>query len=242
MLHACNAVDETGRKRYPTLGVGTRFRTALRDSLDIYGVMATPGVDLEKTRFPVGVRSDLLPDKRPDIADVLYGIHRWLHGHADESSVEFEVSPYVNASAALRIANDGKIQLPKSAILGCWPLPCLRRRTRARSFPRTISSAGMTTCSSSVFGGGGKTISAKSSTSTGHRWSPSTSATCGMAGRQLGNPGRLSPRRAGLDCPAPQPAVSACIVAGLAVSVSGPDRRRRRLRGGYLAERGRRRR
>lgn len=58
MLHACNAVDETGRKRYPTLGVGTRFRTALRDSLDIYGVMATPGVDLEKTRFPVGVRSD----------------------------------------------------------------------------------------------------------------------------------------------------------------------------------------
>lgn len=118
MLHACNAVDETGRKRYPTLGVGTRFRTALRDSLDIYGVMATPGVDLEKTRFPVGVRSDLLPDKRPDIADVLYGIHRWLHGHADESSVEFEVSPYVNASAALRIANDGKIQLPKSAILG----------------------------------------------------------------------------------------------------------------------------
>lgn len=68
MLHACNAVDETGRKRYPTLGVGTRFRTALRDSLDIYGVMATPGVDLEKTRFPVGVRSDLLPDKRPDIA------------------------------------------------------------------------------------------------------------------------------------------------------------------------------
>lgn len=197
MLHACNAVDETGRKRYPTLGVGTRFRTALRDSLDIYGVMATPGVDLEKTRFPVGVRSDLLPDKRPDIADVLYGIHRWLHGHADESSVEFEVSPYVNASAALRIANDGKIQLPKSAILGLLAVAVFAPENKGEVIPRTISSAGMTTCSSSVFGGGGKTISAKSSTSTGHRWSLSTSATCGMAGRQLGNPGRLSPRRVG---------------------------------------------
>ncbi len=118
MLHACNAVDDTSRKRYPSLGAGTRFRRVIRDAVDIYGVMATPGVDLENTRFPVAVRSDLTPEMRPDIADVLYGIHRWLHGHDEESATGFEVSPYVNGSAALRVASDGKIQLPKTAILG----------------------------------------------------------------------------------------------------------------------------
>ncbi len=41
-----------------------------------------------------------------------------MHGHDEESATGFEVSPYVNGSAALRVASDGKIQLPKTAILG----------------------------------------------------------------------------------------------------------------------------
>lgn len=134
MLHACNAVDGTARKRYPTVGVGTRFRNLIRDSLDIFGVMAAPGVNLEESRFPVAVRSDL-PDKRPDIADVLYGIHRWLHGHVDESPVAFEVSPYVNASSAVRIANDGKIQLPKTAILGLLAVAVFAPENKGESIP-----------------------------------------------------------------------------------------------------------
>ncbi|ACC42530.1 MULTISPECIES: hypothetical protein [Mycobacterium ulcerans group] len=135
MLHACNAVDDTSRKRYPSLGAGTRFRRVIRDAVDIYGVMATPGVDLENTRFPVAVRSDLTPEMRPDIADVLYGIHRWLHGHDEESATGFEVSPYVNGSAALRVASDGKIQLPKTAILGLLAIAVFAPENKGEVIP-----------------------------------------------------------------------------------------------------------
>ena len=117
MFHATNAVDGTARKRYPRRGVGTRFRAVVRDSLDILGVLGTPGVDLTATRFPVAVRSDL-PDGRPDIADVLYGIHRHSHDHGDELPKGFEVTPYVNGRAVLRIANDGKTQLASSTVVG----------------------------------------------------------------------------------------------------------------------------
>jgi hypothetical protein len=109
----------------------------VRESLDIFGVMATPGVDLDQTRFPVAVRSDLMPDKRPDIADVLWGTHRWLHGHSDESPLEFEVTPYVNASAALRIANNGKVQLPKSAILGLLAIAVFAPENKGEVIPPT---------------------------------------------------------------------------------------------------------
>ena len=135
MLHACNALDGTSRKRYPALGVGTRFRTAIRDALDIFGVMAMPGVNLEQTRFPVAVRSDLLPERRPDIADVLFGMHRWLHGHSDQSSVQFEISPYVSANAALRIANNGTVQLPTSAVLGLLAVAVFAPENKGQVIP-----------------------------------------------------------------------------------------------------------
>ena len=139
MLHACNALDGTSRKRYPALGVGTRFRTAIRDALDIFGVMAMPGVNLEQTRFPVAVRSDLLPERRPDIADVLFGMHRWLHGHSDQSSVQFEISPYVSANAALRIANNGTVQLPTSAVLGLLAVAVFAPENKGQVIPPQLS-------------------------------------------------------------------------------------------------------
>ena len=45
MLHACNAEDGTGKKRYPKLGVGARFKRTIRDSLDIFRVIAAPGIE-----------------------------------------------------------------------------------------------------------------------------------------------------------------------------------------------------
>ena len=36
MLHACDAVDGTGKKRYPSLGVAARFKRTIRDSIDIF--------------------------------------------------------------------------------------------------------------------------------------------------------------------------------------------------------------
>lgn len=45
MVQACNAVDATAKKRYPQLGVATRFKRTIREALDIFGLMAAPGID-----------------------------------------------------------------------------------------------------------------------------------------------------------------------------------------------------
>lgn len=119
MLHACNAVDGTGKKRYPRLGVGRRFKHTIRDSIDIFRMVATPGLDVELIRFPAAVKSDL-PDKRPDIADVMYGIHRCAHGHGDELPRGFELTRIANGgkSVELMMARDGRVQLSSSVVLG----------------------------------------------------------------------------------------------------------------------------
>jgi hypothetical protein len=116
-FHACNAVDATAKKRYPQLGVAARFKSTVRDSVDIFGVMTAPGIDFDQSRFPIAVKSDL-PDGRPDIADVLYGIHRCGHGHADELPQGFELTPHGPRAAGTHIWRDGKMQLPAAAVLG----------------------------------------------------------------------------------------------------------------------------
>jgi len=117
MLHAGNAVDGTAKKRYPQQGVATRFKRTIRDSLDIFQIMAAPGIDFEQSRIPIAVKSDM-PDGRPDIADVLYGVHRWNHGHDDELPEGFELTPHGPRPAAVHIWRTGKIQLPASAVIG----------------------------------------------------------------------------------------------------------------------------
>ncbi|MGA3255311.1 MAG: hypothetical protein ABSD32_14540 [Mycobacterium sp.] len=117
VLHAGNAVDGTAKKRYPQLGVATRFKRTIRDSLDIFHIMTAPGIDFDQTRFPVAVNSDL-SDKRPDIADVLYGIHRCGHDHESELPKGFELTPHGPRTASVHIWRDGKIQLPASVALG----------------------------------------------------------------------------------------------------------------------------
>jgi hypothetical protein len=84
MLHACNAVDGTAAKRFPRLGSNGRFTRLLRESYDFFGPMGVPGVNLVTTRWPVRVRNPKADGGYPDIADVVYGIHRCTHGHGDE--------------------------------------------------------------------------------------------------------------------------------------------------------------
>ena len=111
MVHACNAVDGTAKKRYPQLGVATRFKRAIRDSLDIFRAMAAPGIDFDQSRFPIAVKSDL-PDGRPDVADVLYGIHRWVHGHEDELPDGFELTPHGPRPRECTSGKPGKSSFP----------------------------------------------------------------------------------------------------------------------------------
>jgi hypothetical protein len=46
MLHACNAVDGTARKLYPTESSNARFTRFLRENYEVFGPMAAPGLDI----------------------------------------------------------------------------------------------------------------------------------------------------------------------------------------------------
>lgn len=134
MVHAGNAVDGTAIKRHPQLGVASRFKHTLRDSLDIFQVMAAPGIDFGQSRFPVLVRSDL-PDRRPDIADVLYGIHRWNRGHHDELPNGYELTPRGPRPTRVHIWRDGKVEFPASAVIGLLAVAVFAPENKGEEIP-----------------------------------------------------------------------------------------------------------
>lgn len=121
MLHACNAVDGTARKAFGySLGNRARFTALLRRHSQILGPMAVPGMDLETQRFPGLLPSGTTEDGVPDIADLIYSIHRCAHQHGDEVPFEFELrpaSPVPGYPTALRIGARS-IALPESVIPG----------------------------------------------------------------------------------------------------------------------------
>lgn len=133
MLHACNGVDGTGKKRYPQLGVGARFKQTIRDGLDMFRVMGVAFINLEDTRFPIAVKSDL-PDKRPDIADVVYGVHRYTHGHGDDLPQGFELTDYAPGMSTLTVTQ-GTIRLPASVILGLLAVAVFAPENKGQDIP-----------------------------------------------------------------------------------------------------------
>ena len=120
MLHACNAVDGTAKKVYSEAGSKARFTRLLRESYGILGPMGTPGIDIVETRFPVRVERSKTRDGKPDMADVIYGIHRCSHGHGDELPDGFElISDAAGPSGRTRMRIEkGKIQLSDRVIFG----------------------------------------------------------------------------------------------------------------------------
>ena len=99
MMHACNAVDGTSRKLFPEMRkVGLRFTRTIRENYEILGPLGMPGINLELTRWPVPMKDARDVDPLPDIADLIYGIHRCAHGHGDELPEGFEL---------IREANNG---------------------------------------------------------------------------------------------------------------------------------------
>ena len=93
MLHACNAIDGTARKLFPTEGSNARFTRLLRENYGILGPMGMPGIALAETRFPIKVERPKAAGGRPDVADVIYGIHRCTHGHGEALPDGFELLP-----------------------------------------------------------------------------------------------------------------------------------------------------
>jgi hypothetical protein len=120
MLHACNAVDGTAGKLSPRARNNARFTDLLRRNYSILGPMGAPGIDVEKTRFPVAVKRPRAPGGKPDLADVIYGIHRCCHGHGDELPAGFDLIADAVGPAGLTHMKieKGKIQLSDRVIFG----------------------------------------------------------------------------------------------------------------------------
>ena len=120
MLHACNAIDGTAKKIHPNLGSNARFTRLLRENYEILGPMGAPGIDLVNTRFPVKLNRPKAPGGDPDIADIIYGIHRCAHGHGDELPDGFEL--LLDAAGPERITRmkirQGQVQLSDRIIFG----------------------------------------------------------------------------------------------------------------------------
>jgi hypothetical protein len=137
MLHACNAVDGTAKKLYPGLRNNERFTRVLRENYSILGPMGAPGVDLIETRFPVIVARPLTPGGKPDIADVIYSIHRCTHGHGDELPQGFELIP--DAAGPKRLTHmqieRGKVRLSDRIIFGLLAVAVLSPANRGQHVP-----------------------------------------------------------------------------------------------------------
>lgn len=120
MIHACNAVDGTAKKLYPNMGTNARFTKLLRDCYSVLGPMGMPGVELKETRFPIVLDKPKASGGKPDLADVIYGIHRCTHSHGGELPKGFElIQDAVGPAGMTRIeVQNGTIRLSDRIIFG----------------------------------------------------------------------------------------------------------------------------
>jgi hypothetical protein len=110
MMHACMAVDGTSKKLFPDMRKHShRFTRVLRENYDIIGPMGMPGINLETTRWPVIIGDN----KEPDVADLIYSIHRCSHGHGDDLPNGFELIREANngTKRVTTLIEPGKVRL-----------------------------------------------------------------------------------------------------------------------------------
>lgn len=119
MMHACMAIDGTSKKMYPDIRKhAVRFIKMLRDNYKILGTLAIQGINLDETKWPVELPGRQAKEGMPDIAEVIYTIHRCTHGHGDELPKGFELLRQANLPNAncQTLITRGKVQLSDSVI------------------------------------------------------------------------------------------------------------------------------
>lgn len=118
MMHACNALDGTAQKAYPELTQknNLQFTTFIRDYYSILGPMGGLGFDLDKTRYDVKLERPKASGGKPDIADIIYGIHRCSHNHGKDLPEGYELIPDFNGCRIDYVT--GKVRLSEKVIFG----------------------------------------------------------------------------------------------------------------------------
>lgn len=134
MWHATAALELTAVKRYPTLEPEEAFKQTIRDEVDTFSAMVAPDIDFVASRFPVPVPSDQ-PDGRPDIADLLYAVHRYLH--VDESAMPAgcQVVPHAEGVPLFNIAH-GRLWLRATAAIGLLAIAVFAPENQGQSIPK----------------------------------------------------------------------------------------------------------
>ena len=137
MLHACNAVDGTAKKVYAALGNKERFTRLLRENYGILGPMGVPGINVVDTRFPVTVQRATAPGGQPDLADLIYAVHRCAHGHGDELPDGFElIQNAAGPEGYTRMEMQrGKVHLSDRIIFGLLAVAVLSPANKGQRVP-----------------------------------------------------------------------------------------------------------
>jgi hypothetical protein len=137
MLHACNAVDGTASQSLPKLrGSNAQFTQLLRDNYAILGEMGAPGIDIVATRFPVKVERPKAAGGKPDIADVIYGIHRCSHGHGRALPNGFELINDARLDQLTHMGvEEGRVRLSDRIIFGLLAVAVLQPVNRSEVVP-----------------------------------------------------------------------------------------------------------
>ena len=110
----------------------------LRENFAILGPMGAPGIDLVQTRFPIAIPQPTAPDGKPDMADVLYAIHRCCHAHGDELPDGFELmADAAGPARSTRMEIErGKIRLSDRMIFALIAVAVLSPANHGHADPR----------------------------------------------------------------------------------------------------------
>ncbi len=135
MWHATEAVSKTADKRYPALDPAAAFRQTIRDDVDIFTALAAADIDLAGSRFPLPIASDQ-PDGRPDIADVMYAVYRYLHVDESEMPAGCQVVPPGEGVPMFSIAN-GRVWLRATAAIGLFAVAVLAPENEGQPIPES---------------------------------------------------------------------------------------------------------
>ncbi len=135
MWHATEAVSKTADKRYPALDPAAAYRQTIRDDVDIFTALAAADIDLAGSRFPLPIASDQ-PDGRPDIADVMYAVYRYLHVDESEMPAGCQVVPPAEGVSMFSIAN-GRVWLRATAAIGLLALAVLAPENEGQPIPES---------------------------------------------------------------------------------------------------------
>lgn len=94
MSYVCSAIDGTARKKYPGLRSNARFTKFIRSHYGLLGALVgMTNIDWNKTRWPISVERPKADGGTPDLADMIYGIHRCMGAHGEELPEGFEFVP-----------------------------------------------------------------------------------------------------------------------------------------------------